>query len=214
MGWCSAFCRCFAVLWQRSCAALGCGSSRVAASGGQGGIGGLRVPPTPSLDSLLTPLYRRRSAEGLEAAERCVLARRSAVVARYGVEVLLCVRLLQCCIAALFLCTSPYFPRESARGPSGPLVLYSNPAACTPGSRQFLRRGACPPEKKLLPIASEWPGGRPAARPMSECIIRPSDIVTWAKRSGGGACSPATCYISATSTQARRSIDLSTASIT
>ena len=64
------------------CAAFGCGSSRVAASGGQGGIGGLRVPPTPSLDSLLTPLYRRRSAEGLDAAGRGVIARRSAVGAR------------------------------------------------------------------------------------------------------------------------------------
>ena len=35
------------------CAAFGCGSSRVAASGGQGGLGGLRVPPRPSLDSPL-----------------------------------------------------------------------------------------------------------------------------------------------------------------
>ena len=60
--------RCVEGFAARSCAAVGCGSSLVAASGGQGGIGGLRVPPTPSLDSLLTPLYRRRSAEGLEAA--------------------------------------------------------------------------------------------------------------------------------------------------
>ena len=67
------------------CAAVAGGSHRVAASGGQGGIGGLRVPPTPSLDSLLTPLYRRRSAMGLEAAERCALTRRSAVGAR-GLE--------------------------------------------------------------------------------------------------------------------------------
>ena len=59
-----AFCRCFAGFGRRSCAAYGCDSSPVAASGGQGGIGGLRVPPTPSLDSLLTPLYRRRSARG------------------------------------------------------------------------------------------------------------------------------------------------------
>ena len=79
---CSAFFRCPAGCVVRPCAAFGCGSSRVAASGGQGGPGGLRVPPTPSLDSLLTPLYRRRSAEGLEAAERCVLARRSAIGAR------------------------------------------------------------------------------------------------------------------------------------
>ncbi|MGN0743213.1 MAG: hypothetical protein ACI4L8_11205, partial [Candidatus Fimadaptatus sp.] len=34
----------------------------------------------PSLDSLLTPLYRRRSAEGLEAAKRRVLVLRSALV--------------------------------------------------------------------------------------------------------------------------------------
>ena len=39
--------------WRRSCAAFGCGSSRVAASGGQGGPGGLRFPPRPSLDSPL-----------------------------------------------------------------------------------------------------------------------------------------------------------------
>ena len=70
------------VLRRRSCAADSCGSSRVAASGGQGGIGGLRVPPTPSLDSLLTPLYRRRSAEGLEAARRGVLARHFAAGAK------------------------------------------------------------------------------------------------------------------------------------
>ena len=38
---------------RRSCAAVGCGSSRVAASGGQGGPGGLRFPPRPSLDSPL-----------------------------------------------------------------------------------------------------------------------------------------------------------------
>ena len=40
---------------QRSCAAYGCGSSLVAASGGQGGIGVLRFPPRPSLDSPITP---------------------------------------------------------------------------------------------------------------------------------------------------------------
>ena len=41
------------LLGRRSCAAFGCVSSLVAASGGQGGIGGLRVPPRPSLDSPL-----------------------------------------------------------------------------------------------------------------------------------------------------------------
>ena len=44
-----------------SCAAVGCGSYRVAASGGQGGPGGLRFPPRPSLDSplpLKTPPLR------------------------------------------------------------------------------------------------------------------------------------------------------------
>ena len=78
----SAFLCCLAGCGARSCAAFGCGSSRVAASGGQGGIGGLRVPPTPSLDSLLTPLYRRRSARGLEAAGRGVLVRRAGVVSK------------------------------------------------------------------------------------------------------------------------------------
>ena len=81
-GCCSAFCRCLASFAAHSCAAVTCWRNHVAASGGQGGIGGWRVPPTPSLDSLLTPLYRRRSAEGLEAAERCVLARRSGAGAR------------------------------------------------------------------------------------------------------------------------------------
>ena len=38
---------------RRSCVAFGCGSSLVAASGGQGGLGGLRFPPRPSLDSPL-----------------------------------------------------------------------------------------------------------------------------------------------------------------
>ena len=40
-----------------------------------------------------------------------------------------------------------------ARQGRSPLELQSNPAACTPDSRQFLRRGACPPEKKLLPCS-------------------------------------------------------------
>ena len=52
-GCCSAFCRCVAAFAARSCAAVGCGSSLVAASGGQGGPGGLRFPPRPSLDSPL-----------------------------------------------------------------------------------------------------------------------------------------------------------------
>ena len=38
---------------RHSCAAVSCGSSHVAASGGQGGLGGLRFPPRPSLDSPL-----------------------------------------------------------------------------------------------------------------------------------------------------------------
>ena len=42
-------------LRRRSCAAFGCGSSLVAASGGQGGLGGLRFPPKSSLDSPVTP---------------------------------------------------------------------------------------------------------------------------------------------------------------
>ena len=87
-------CSALAALGRLSCAAYGCVSSRVAASGGQGGIGGLRVPPTPSLDSLLTPLYRRRSAEGLEAAERRVLIRRSAA----GAKVEACCFEFCCCL--------------------------------------------------------------------------------------------------------------------
>ena len=58
--------------------------------------------------------------------------------------------------------------RERARRPSR---VNSFPPACTAETRQFLRRGACPPEKKLLPLASERPGGRPAARPVSECKL-------------------------------------------
>ena len=43
-------------------------------------------------------------------------------------------------------------PRRARQGRS-PRELQSNPAACTPDSRQFLRRGAFPPEKKLLPCS-------------------------------------------------------------
>ena len=50
-----AFFSCFDVFAARSCAAYGCVSSRVAASGGQGGLGGLRFPPKSSLDSPITP---------------------------------------------------------------------------------------------------------------------------------------------------------------
>ena len=52
-----------------------------------------------------------------------------------------------------------------------PSRVNSFPPACTAETQQFLRRGACPPEKKLLPFRSERPGGRPAARPVSECIF-------------------------------------------
>ena len=52
-GCCFAFLRCFAGFAALPCAAYGCGSSLVAASGGQGGPGGLRFPPRPSLDSPL-----------------------------------------------------------------------------------------------------------------------------------------------------------------
>ena len=48
---------------------------------------------------LLYPLKRRRSAVGLEAAGRCILARRSAVVAK----VLLCVLPLPCGMCGAFL---------------------------------------------------------------------------------------------------------------
>ena len=145
--------------------------------------------------------------------------------------------------------------RERARRPSRASF---EPGGVYAGFAQFLRRGACPPEKKLLPcrfrarksegfqrklcrggsaggasspatsepqalscfnrtrrrvrrvrgnffvgelaspgeeIASlrERTAGRAACRPTSERVhFRPSDAVTWAKRSGGGACSPAT----------------------
>ena len=60
-GWGFTFCCCVADARRRSCAAYGCDSSLVAASGGQGGPGGLRFPPRPSLDSplpLKTPPLR------------------------------------------------------------------------------------------------------------------------------------------------------------
>ena len=60
------------------------------------------------------------------AAERCILMRRSAHTVKN--------------------------PGRAREGRS-PLELQSNPAACTPDSQQFLRRGACPPEKKLLPCS-------------------------------------------------------------
>ena len=52
-GCCFACCRYIAAYAARSCAAVTGGSHRVAASGGQGGLGGLRFPPRPSLDSPL-----------------------------------------------------------------------------------------------------------------------------------------------------------------
>ena len=48
-----AFYRCIAAFAARSCAAGACWRSLVAAFGGQGGPGGLRFPPRPSLDSPL-----------------------------------------------------------------------------------------------------------------------------------------------------------------
>ena len=75
-GYCFAFCRLVAAFAARPCdAGAGC-SDLVAASGGQGGIGGLRVPPTPSLDSRVplctaaAPLrgWRRRSDAFLRGA--------------------------------------------------------------------------------------------------------------------------------------------------
>ena len=78
----------------------------MAASGGQGGIGGLRVPPTPSLDSLLTPLYRRRSAMGMEAAEHCILVQGSALLQRVKIVALcsaVALRVVWCILAPLLL---------------------------------------------------------------------------------------------------------------
>ena len=84
----------------------------------------MRVPPTPSLDSLLTPLYRRRSAMGLEAAERRVLARRSALLQWVGV--VLCV---------LLLLALPFFGGVLAP----PLAAYALALAyhALPGSYQY-----------------------------------------------------------------------------
>ena len=64
---------------------------------------------------LLYPLKRRRSAEGLEAAGRCVLARRSAV----GAKVLLCVLMLLNGLCGAFLrrCCLLAQPRGSLRRP-------------------------------------------------------------------------------------------------
>ena len=63
----------------RSCADFGCGSSRVAASGGQGGPGGLRFPPRPSLDSPLpleTPPLRYGVGGGRAPRSYAALCRR------------------------------------------------------------------------------------------------------------------------------------------
>ena len=117
---------------RRSCAAFGCGSSLVAASGGQGGIGGLRVPPTPSLDSLLTPLYRRRSARGLEAAERSVLAQRSALLQRLLVV----------------LCVLP-LPRRLCGGVLAPLLAAAAAAWLPPAAKEG--QGDCD-----FPLGPPW----------------------------------------------------------
>ena len=110
--YCFAFCRLVAAFAARPCdAGAGC-SDLVAASGGQGGIGGLRVPPTPSLYSLLTPLYRRRSAEGLEAAWRDVLMLRSALLQM--IIMLFCVLLLFCGFWDSIL--APLLPEQAATG--------------------------------------------------------------------------------------------------
>ena len=108
-------------LRRRSCASVGCGSSRVAASGGQGGIGGLRVPPTPSLDSLLTPLYRRRSAMGMEAARRCALARRSAAGAMVyaALRSAVALRVVWCILAPLLAAAAALWQPPAAKEGQG-----------------------------------------------------------------------------------------------
>ena len=159
----------------------------MAASGGQGGPGGLRFPPRPSLDSPL-PLETPPLRYGAVAARagRCAAGAGSiSALRRISAVVWEAAGAGRCAagagmISALRLCA--VLPRESARGPSGPLALYSNPAACTPGSRQFLRRGACPPEKKLLPCRFAVRALRAQAN-----LCRGG--------SGGGACSPATYFI-------------------
>ena len=50
-----------------------------------------------------------------------------------------------------------------ARQGRSPLELQSNPAACTPDSRQFLRRGACPPGEEIASL--QFP--RPEMRSIS-----------------------------------------------
>ena len=61
---------------------------------------------------LLYPLKRRRSAMGMEAAERRVLARRSALLQRDGV--LLCVLPLHCGLCGAFL--RRFWLRQQPRG--------------------------------------------------------------------------------------------------
>ena len=53
-------------------------------------------------------------------------------------------------------------PGRACQGRS-PLELQSNPAACTPDSRQFLRRGACPPGEEIASL--QFP--RPEMRSIS-----------------------------------------------
>ena len=160
---------------RRSCAAFGCGSSRVAASGGQGGPGGLRFPPRPSLDSplpLKTPPLRYGAVAA--GAGRCAAgAGLVAALRRRGV-------------------LSPG-ERERARRPSRASI---EPGGVYAGFAAISSQGSLPPGEEIASYR-ERTAGRAACRPTSERVhFRPSDAVTWAKRSGRGACSPATLITS------------------
>ena len=63
---------------------------------------------------LLYPLKRRRSAEGLEAAERSVLARRSALLQRIGWE--WCFAFLRCLAAFAAHPCAAFWPRQQPCG--------------------------------------------------------------------------------------------------
>ena len=94
-GFRGAFLRRFAVFAAHPCAAFGCVSSRVAASGGQGGPGGLRFPPRPSLDSPLpleTPPLRCGVGGG--GARRS-----SAALCRWGKGHMCCSAFCRCVVA-------------------------------------------------------------------------------------------------------------------
>ena len=113
------------------CAADCCGSRHVAASGGQGGLGGLRFPPKSSLDSPL-PLETPPLRYGAVAARagRCAAGAGSiSALRRISAVVWEAAGAGRCAagagwIADLRRCgCAAFLPRESARGPADPLAL-------------------------------------------------------------------------------------------